>query len=240
MKDFLMNSYYFPLKSGGLGDKFSILSDILLHNYHSRSRSEIYLITNNNHHTFIDNIINLYSLTDFFHFKRPDFDIPIFVLKDKSLNSLNSIHDMNNKIENFTDIRHEKLEKGEYWPINFIRNEQNIFCWMLYTKNSLSEKQITKTDYDKFKYLIDKESFNNQMLEHFNFSENVKLLSRSKFLFACEGMWTHLSRAMKIPTIAFSRNSDWVREINQQGHYCSSDFEDCLFELRHRCISTMK
>ena len=47
-------------------------------------------------------------------------------------------------------------------------------------------------------------------------------------------MWTHLSRAMKIPTIAFSRNSDWIREINQQGHFCSSDFEECLFEVMEK------
>ena len=236
----IYNRYYFPLKLGGLGDKFMILSDILLHNHNYRTNSKMYLVTDENCHSFIDNVKNLYSLTDFFNFKRPDFDIPISHLTDNSLDNLNMIHDLNNKIKNFTKIQHEKLEKGKYWPINFIKKEENVFCWMLYTESSMPEKQITKNDYDKFKYLNNRESFYNQELEHYNFSQNVKILSKSKFLFACEGMWTHLSRAMNIPTIAFSRNEDWIREINQQGQFCSSDFEECLFELRYRCISIMK
>ena len=235
-----MNRYYFPLKIGGLGDKFMILSDILRHRQQSDNDSILYLVTDKTHDSFIDGISSLHDIINFFHFKQPNFDIPISFSVDDFLKNLNTIHYLNNKLENFTKIQHEKLEKGKYWPINFIKKEENIFCWMLYTKNSSSEKQITKSDYAKFKYFIDKESFNNQMLEYFNFSKNVKILAKSKFIFACEGMWTHLSRAMNIPTIAFSRNKDWIREINQQGHFCSSDFEECLFEVRDRCISIMK
>ena len=235
-----MNSYYFPLKLGGLGDKFMILSDILRHRQQSDNNSILYLVTDKTHDSFIDGVSSLHDIINFFHFKQPNFDIPISFLVDDFLKNLNTIHYLNNKLENFTKIQHEKLEKGKYWPINFKKEEENIFCWILYTEGSMPEKQITKNDYDKFKYLINRESFYNQELEHYNFSQNVKILSKSKFLFACEGMWTHLSRAMNIPTIAFSRNEDWIREINQQGHFCSSDFEECLFELRYRCISIMK
>ena len=235
-----MNSYYFPLKLGGLGDKFMILSDILRHRQQSDNDSILYLVTDKTHDSFIDGVSSLHDIINFFHFKQPNFDIPISFLVDDFLKNLNTIHYLNNKLENFTKIQHEKLEKGKYWPINFKKEEDNIFCWILYTEGSMPEKQITKNDYDKFKYLINRESFYNQELEHYNFSQNVKILSKSKFLFACEGMWTHLSRAMNIPTIAFSRNEDWIREINQQGHFCSSDFEECLFELRYRCISIMK
>ena len=235
-----MNRYYFPLKIGGLGDKFMILSDILRHRQQSDNDSILYLVTDKTHDSFIDGISSLHDIINFFHFKQPNFDIPISFSVDDFLKNLNTIHYLNNKLENFTKIQHEKLEKGKYWPINFIKKEENVFCWMLYTESSMPEKQITKNDYDKFKYLINRESFYNQELEHYNFSQNVKILSKSKFLFACEGMWTHLSRAMNIPTIAFSRNEDWIREINQQGHFCSSDFEECLFELRYRCISIMK
>ena len=235
-----MNRYYFPLKIGRLGDKFMILSDILRHRQQSDNDSILYLVTNKTHDSFIDGISSLHDITNFFHFKRPNFTISTSFSVDDSLNDLDIIHYLNNKLENFTKIQHEKLEKGKYWPINFIKKEENIFCWMLYTKGSMPEKQITKNDYDKFKYLINREIFYNQELEHYNFSQNVKILSKSKFIFACEGMWTHLSRAMNIPTIAFSRNKDWIREINQQGHFCSSDFEECLFEVRDRCISIMK
>ena len=235
-----MNSYYFPLKLGGLGDKFMILSDILRHRQQSDNDSILYLVTDKTHDSFIDGISSLHDIINFFHFKQPNFDIPISFLVDDFLKNLNTIHYLNNKLENFTKIQHEKLEKGKYWPINFKKEEENIFCWILYTEGSMPEKQITKNDYDKFEYLINRKSFNNLELKHYNFSQNVKILSKSKFLFACEGMWTHLSRAMNIPTIAFSRNKDWIKEINQQGHFCSSDFEECLFEVRNRCINIMK
>ena len=47
-------------------------------------------------------------------------------------------------------------------------------------------------------------------------------------------MWTHLSRAMKVPTIAYTTIPEWNREINQQGHFCSSNFEECLFEVMEK------
>lgn len=238
-----MNRYYFPLKLGGLGDKFMTLSDILLHNHNYRTNSKMYLVTNENYHSFIDNVKNLYSLTDFFNFKRPNFDIPISYLPDNSLDNLNMIHELNAKNDKFVDVRIDRLENGIYWPIDFVRECDDDFCWMLYIegkKNIMPEKRLTKKDYEKFNFMIKTKKLNGYKLFDFNFSENVKILAKSKFLFACEGMWTHLSRAMKIPTIAFSRNPDWIREINQQGHFCSSDFEECLFELRYRCINTMK
>ena len=139
-----MNSYYFPLKLGGLGDKFMILSDILRHRQQSDNDSILYLVTDKTHDSFIDGISSLHDIINFFHFKQPNFDIPISFLVDDFLKNLNTIHYLNNKLENFTKIQHEKLEKGKYWPINFKKEEENIFCWILYTEGSMPEKQITK------------------------------------------------------------------------------------------------
>ena len=238
-----MNSYYFPLKLGGLGDKFMILSDILTHREKFNDESMLHLITNKYNHSFVVNILNVNSLIDFFHFKRPNFDLSISFLVDDKMDDLNIIHKLNAKNDKFVDVQIDRLENGNYWPIDFVRECDDDFCWMLYIegkKNIMPEKRLTKKDYEKFNFMIKTKKLNGYKLFDFNFSENVKILAKSKFLFACEGMWTHLSRAMKIPTIAFSRNPDWIREINQQGHFCSSDFEECLFELRHRCINTMK
>ena len=49
-------------------------------------------------------------------------------------------------------------------------------------------------------------------------------------------MWTHLSRAMKVDTIAYSRNKTFIEEFNKQGHFCSGSFEECLIKLKEKCI----
>ena len=232
-----MNNYYFPLLCGGLGDKFMILSDILTHYEKFNDKSMLHLITNKYHHSFVVNVLNVNSLIDFFHFKRPNFDLPISFLVDDKMDDLNIIHKLNAKNDKFVDVQIDRLENGNYWPIDFVRECDDDFCWMLYIegeKNIMPEKRLTKKDYEKFNFMIKTKKLNGYKLFDFNFSENVKILAKSKFLFACEGMWTHLSRAMKIPTIAFSRNPDWIREINQQGHFCSSDFEECLFEVMEK------
>ena len=48
-----MNSYYFPLKLGGLGDKFMILSDILTHREKFNDESMLHLITNKYNHSLL-------------------------------------------------------------------------------------------------------------------------------------------------------------------------------------------
>ena len=73
-------------------------------------------------------------------------------------------------------------------------------------------------------------------LENQNYAKNVELLSRSYLLISSEGMWTHLSRAMKVDTIAYSRNKTFIEEFNKQGHFCSGSFEECLIKLKEKCI----
>ena len=67
-----MNRYYFPLKIGGLGDKFMILSDILRHRQQSDNDSILYLVTDKTHDSFIDGISSLHDIINFFHFKQPN------------------------------------------------------------------------------------------------------------------------------------------------------------------------
>jgi hypothetical protein len=227
-----MNEYYFPLIHGGLGDKFCMLSVILKHRSLYENKSILYLVTNNKKETFTP-IHGLNSLIDFFHFEQPSFDIDVEIIsKEYSLNDLWE-HNMNN--QNFGDLNIDLLEDGDYWPIKVKRNEHDKFTWMLYDCDVLpSEKCVTNIDMNKFYALCNVLSIKGQKLEDMNFSKNVELLSESKFLLSSEGMWTHLSRAMKVPTIAYTTIPEWNREINQQGHFCSSNFEECLFEVMEK------
>ena len=111
---------------------------------------------------------------------------------------------------------------------------------MLYTDNTLKEKIISPTNIKKFNAFVGTFNYENEPLKKFNYSKNIKILSESKILLASEGVWTHVSRAMNVFTIAYSLNEDWIREINDQGHFCSSDFEECLFKLSEKCIEVMK
>ena len=234
-----MNRYYLPLVHGGLGDKFYMLSDILTHRSLYEDDSILYLVTNHNNETFIPLGKNAFkSLVDFFHFKTPNFNIETHIVS-KDCTTLNDIWANNLKYnKNFDKINNDLLSLGKYWPIDFNKEETNLFCWMLYRKNTLNQKIIDNSNFKKFLQFIEwsnkNTNFNHIKLYDYNFKKNVKILSKSKFILASEGMWTHLSRAMKIPTIAYSKNLDWIREINHQGHFCSSNFEDCLLELMNK------
>ena len=77
-------------------------------------------------------------------------------------------------------------------------------------------------------------------LEDVNFKKNVELLSKSVLLIASEGMWTHLSRAMNIDTIAYTNLPAFIEEFNNQGHFCSGNFEECLTKLKEKCTNLTK
>ena len=76
-------------------------------------------------------------------------------------------------------------------------------------------------------------------LEDVNYERNVELLSRSHFLISSEGMWTHLSRAMKIDTIAFTILEEFKNEFNNQGHFCSDNFDKILEEFETKCTNLL-
>jgi hypothetical protein len=77
-------------------------------------------------------------------------------------------------------------------------------------------------------------------LKDLDYAKNVELLSRSSILIASEGMWTHLSRAMGVYTIAYTKAPAFIEEINYQGHFCSENFEECLTKLKDKCIDLTK
>jgi hypothetical protein len=77
-------------------------------------------------------------------------------------------------------------------------------------------------------------------LEDVNYKKNVELLSKSVLLIASEGMWTHLSRAMGIDTIAYSRDLVFIEEFNSTGHFCAGNFEECLTKLKEKCTNLTK
>ena len=107
--------------------------------------------------------------------------------------------------------------------------------------NGEKNKSINEFMMNKFKKLTQK--FSNlkfQRLEDSNFSKNVELLSQSHLLISSEGMWTHLSRAMKIDTIAFTDLTEFINEFNIQGHFSSGNFDDCLNVLKTKCINLLK
>ena len=129
---------------------------------------------------------------------------------------------------------------GHYWPIDFKPKPKILISYMFYM-NVEENKSINDFMLNKFKNVTQK--FSNltfQRLEDFNFSKNVELLSQSHLLIASEGMWTHLSRAMKIDTIAFTNLIEFINVFNSQGHFCSGNFEECLNKLIEKCTTLTK
>lgn len=252
-----MNRYYFPLKYGGLGDKFCLFSVILTHRSLNEDESILYLMTRNG-----DSAIPIHnrrdgfqSLIDFFHFVQPDFHMKSDIIVP-SEHGLNDAYDINFKANpGFSELNMKLMNKGDYWPINFERSNEyrNKFCFMLYELDhnhmdpkvnlgndnwnrlkwwSLqNEKCFSKKDMDKFYSLCEFLPIRGVRLEDLNFARNVQILAESKFIVASEGMWTHLSRAMNIPTIAYSTVREWNDEINGQGHFCSPNIEQVFFEV---------
>ena len=229
------NKYYFPLVYGGLGDKFCIFSSILKHRSLYEDNSILHLVTNTDNESFIPLGKNAFkSIVDFFHFRSPNFNIKTQIIT-KDRESWQDMVDNNFKENrNFDKINNNLLTLGEYWPIDFVRNKQNKFCYMLYESkwfSSQNDKYFSSSDMKKFYTLCEYLPIKGERLEDYNFARNVEILAESEFIVASEGMWTHLSRAMKIPTIAYTIIPEWNDEINSQGHFCSPNIEEVFFEV---------
>jgi hypothetical protein len=159
--------------------------------------------------------------------------------------------------------------EGKYYPINYDKTvKKKIITFMFYMdefadweksrnsgeisyKNFLSNfhKHITEEqerDFNKVKVRSEIKwkrrdgEYLFVRLEDKNFKKNVELLSKSHLLIASEGMWAHLSRAMGIDTIAYSRDRVFIEEFNNQGHFCSGNFEECLTKLKEKCTNLTK
>ena len=148
-------------------------------------------------------------------------------------------------------------DHGKYWPIKYDKTvKKNIIAFMFYINlGSGSDSDGTEDD-NKFITLEEEKTFNKlkNYLKHYlhrseyyfvrlkdvNYAKNVELLSRSRLLISSEGMWTHLSRAMNIDTIAYTNLSEFIEEFNNQGHFCSGNFEECLTKLKEKCTNLTK
>lgn len=232
-----MIEYFFPLKFGGLGDKFMMMSCFLTHRNRYKKESKLILIDSRHEESPFQIQPQMFkSIVDFFHFERPSFDMDYEIVThdDETLN----IWQINDEIYGFKNIIKNLLEHGSYWPIKFSRKKTYDFCWMFYIADKFSdylpEKILYEDDLKLFKDRLSHPFYDNLKyirLEDFNFARNVEILASSDFLISCEGMWTHLSRAMKIPTIAYTNNEDFLRNINDQGHFASPHFVNCVTKL---------
>ena len=165
--------------------------------------------------------------------------------------------DYNMKNEIYGYHNRHLYDHGKYWPIKYDKTvKKTIIAFMFYVDLG-SESGSDGIDSDnKFITLEEEKSFNELKnylkqylhrseyyfvrLEDVNYAKNVELLSRSKLLIASEGMWTHLSRAMNIDTIAYTNLPEFIEEFNNQGHFCSGNFEECLTKLKEKCTNSTK
>ncbi len=236
-------TFDFVLNDGGLGDRFVITSNILntFNEYNCVGNVNFYIEIEKGRSKYKElSAETFYDVIDFFHFKRPKQKIVTHV-KNKWLKQndvMMSNVEKDKKYEYFNELMFS--ENGHYWPIDFEPKSKILVSYMFYM-NGEENKSINDFMMNKFKNLIQK--FSNlkfQRLEDYDFSKNVKLLSQSHLLIASEGMWTHLSRAMKVDTIAFTDLTEFINEFNSQGHFCSDNFDDCLNILKTKCINLPK
>ena len=151
-----------------------------------------------------------------------------------------SLPDGCNHFNNVFNILHNKIwTDGTYWPIDFpIREKRKKVCYIFYDKN---HDRVTEKQRMKIEILIRKfPKITFFPLEDLDYARNVEILQMSNFIFATEGMWTHLSRAMKVNTVAHTTNVNINNEINNQGHFSSPRFDKCLTEVENLCIDLMK
>jgi len=253
-------TFYFVPNDGGLGDRFVYVSAFLsVMDYFERD-SVVYMCEPLDVHPKPKKLLceDFYQIIDFFQFKRPKNKITTVHLKKKI--SWQDAHVMiENTYENTYDKDFKKISlptgcnyynntfnmlynkiwtDGSYWPIDFdIREKRKKVCYLVYDKN---QDIVTKKQRMKIDFLIRKfPEITFFPLEDFNYSRNVEILQMSDFIFATEGMWTHLSRAMNIDTIAHTTNIDINEEINNQGHFSSPRFDSCLEKAKDLCTDLM-
>ena len=188
---------------------------------------------------------DFYEIVDFFHFKRPKNKITTNILKNKIFTQgtyqgpgflLGSWMKSSVRKNVFLQAYRKVWKEGSYWPIDFSpkEKEKNV-CYMLYRSGEQQSeyKNISEQENLKIKTLMKTfPEITFFSLEHNNYSKNVEILSKSHFIFATEGMWTHLSRAMNINTVAYSKDPVTSQEINDQGHYSSLSFDEYLKKIK--------
>jgi hypothetical protein len=258
--------FKFLVNEPGLGDRFVMTSNILYTMKELEPNNhfivDMYCITNKG--TPSEQLLNFedfYDVIDFFHFERPSTPIISNVIRDKwavkeekkdrrffskRKNTTGNVdcinYNMKNKIYEYNNIHLFKL--GKYWPINYDKTiKKDIVTFMFYIKDDLKhagdgEKWITLEQEKAFKRCSKISNF--VRLKDLDYAKNVELLSRSSILIASEGMWTHLSRAMGVYTIAYTKAPAFIEEINYQGHFCSENFEECLTKLKEKCTNLTK
>ena len=249
-------TFDFALNEGGLGDRF-ILASNLLYTFDAFGHilhPQINLYTVRKRSYQPDKLLkadNFYDIIDFFHFKHPKQKITTQKINNykaiEECNEITNIFSKNNciNIQSFYQETHDKFWKsGAYWPINFKPKPKTVITFMFYMIGECvgdENKTITFKMLKEFEKCKNKFSnLNFVRLEDINFAKNVELLSKSHLLIASEGMWTHLSRAMKIDTIAFTRLEEFKIVFNNQGHFCSENFDECLNELKTKCTNLLK
>ena len=227
--------FNFTPNNGGLGDRFIMTSNILntISTYKCTGNVNFYIGTEKTEQ-WRDyrrlHLTDFYEVIDFFHFKRPEQKIVTHI--KHAFMDHNDAMTLNNEIM--------YSPKAYYWPIDFDFKPKTIISYMFYMDQKV-HKSITENMFEEFVSIV--EQYSNLKflrLEDLNFLKNVDLLSQSYMLIASEGMWTHLSRAMKVDTIAFTDLKEFIYEFNSQGHFCSGVFDECLNKLKEKCINLTK
>ena len=233
-------TFEFPLNDGGLGDKFVTASNILSTMEQLKADSIINFYTKSNlRYSWFEYKLkfkNFYEVIDFFHYKKPSYKIHTNVINEHK--DCKDVIDFNLKNKSYARNNiHIFSKHGKYWPIRYDKNQIKTIISFMFYMNDEDNKSINVKMFEEFEQLtLQFPSLKFVRLEDLNFAKNVELLSQSHLFIASEGMWTHLSRAMDIDTIAFTDIKKFIFEFNEQGHFCSGIFTECLNKLKEKCI----
>ena len=157
-------------------------------------------------------------------------------------------HNYNMRLDEYKRSNYSLYNRGKYWPITYDKTvKKKLITFMFYVKDNpdrqFEHKFITTEEERVFTKIINDYHYwigctiQFVRLEDLNFAKNVELLSQSHLFIASEGMWTHLSRAMDIDTIAYTKDDVFIYEFNSQGHFASGNFEECLIKLNEKCTT---
>jgi len=256
-----MYRFVFPVNQPGLGDRFVMTSNILSTINHHRDKHcvvDIFLKTHppNTLQEQYLNFIDFYDVIDFFHFERPQEKITTNVIdeepppypplhrrtprKRKNITGNVVCHNYNMRLDEYMRSNYSLYNHGKYWPITYDKTvKKKLITFMFYVKDNpnrqFEHKFITTEEEKEFNKL--KNYYHFVRLEDINYKRNVELLSQSHLFIASEGMWTHLSRAMNVDTIAYTKDEDFIYEFNNQGHFASGNFDEFLIKLKEKCTA---
>ena len=157
-----------------------------------------------------------------------------FIPKEKNKNVCYMLYETIQKNYDKNDLRQMFEETSQSAPKVGVDKFGRIF-----PITGFNPKGITEEQFQTFKTLMDTfPEITFIPLEKKNYARNVEILSKSHFIFASEGMWTHLSRAMNVNSIIHSIKEQYKPihdQINQQGHYSSYSFDECLNKIKTVC-----